>query len=260
MGLGSIAKSIGKVVSSAQQVWNDTGLGSVIDAVSPYIQGGLSYYGQMQTNSANAAEAQANRDFQERMRATQYQTAVDDMIKAGLNPMLAYQQGGAGNLSGSVSAPYQNALGQGSSTALAARQNIAQVKNMEAQNENLHEQTKLIPAQVAQAIETADFLHNQSSTEVFKALREKQGIELDKKRFELEKNLGATLAALQHAQSRNYDVSSAREAQRTYQEGLMTPVYEQDAEARKSPVGKVTRQTGTMLKDLGQIFNLFGGK
>ncbi|WNK14278.1 MAG: DNA pilot protein [Microvirus sp.] len=55
----------------------------------------------------NASEAQKSRDFtagqasqqmsfQERMRATQYQTAMADMRASGLNPMLAYSQGGAG--------------------------------------------------------------------------------------------------------------------------------------------------------------------
>lgn len=49
-----------------------------------------------------SAAARKNRIFQRKMRATQYQTAVKDMRLAGLNPMLAYKQGGAGNLSGAV--------------------------------------------------------------------------------------------------------------------------------------------------------------
>lgn len=48
----------------------------------------------------SAEQAQKQMDFQERMRATQYQTAVQDMMAAGLNPMLAYTQGGAGTPSG----------------------------------------------------------------------------------------------------------------------------------------------------------------
>lgn len=48
------------------------------------------------TSAFNAAESAKQRDWQERMRATQYTTAVGDMMRAGLNPMLAYSQGGAG--------------------------------------------------------------------------------------------------------------------------------------------------------------------
>lgn len=55
----------------------------------------------------NAQEAQKNRDFQERMRQTSYQTAITDMKAAGLNPMLAYTQGGSGTPSGATAAGAQ---------------------------------------------------------------------------------------------------------------------------------------------------------
>jgi hypothetical protein len=92
------------------------------------IGGALGFIGQQQTNqknwdianAANAASAEqaANQmAFQERMRDTQYQTAVKDMKSAGLNPMLAYSQGGAGTPTGAMgsvsTATMKNALGAG---------------------------------------------------------------------------------------------------------------------------------------------------
>lgn len=54
------------------------------------------------TRDFNALESQKNRDYQTEMSNTAYQRVVADLRKAGLNPYLAYQQGGASSPAGSV--------------------------------------------------------------------------------------------------------------------------------------------------------------
>lgn len=117
----------------------------------PAIMGGIatiggaliSAHGQSQTNAANAAEAQRNRAFQERMRSTQYQTAVEDMRKAGLNPALAYQQGGAGTPSGSTAQFGNPAAGAGASAAQAL-QTFQEMRRTNAEVERIHADTDKI--------------------------------------------------------------------------------------------------------------------
>jgi len=140
-------------------------------AATGALGGVLGFIGQQQTNqknwdisqsanAASAAQAQAQMDFQERMRQTQYQTAVEDMKKAGLNPMLGYTQGGAGvptGAMGSVStAKMENALGAGVSGYQALATNSADLDLKASQT----------TATAAQAVKTeADTIQTKAQTE-----------------------------------------------------------------------------------------------
>jgi hypothetical protein len=91
-------------------------------------------YGQSQTNKANSAMAQRQMDFQREMSNTSYQRSMADMKAAGLNPILAYKQGGASSPSGtSIAAqnPYSH-LTEGVNSAVSSLRTKSEIKNIEA--------------------------------------------------------------------------------------------------------------------------------
>lgn len=77
----------------------------------------------------NRRDASQNRKFQERMRNTQWQAAVEDMRKAGINPALAYSQGPAAAPGGSMPSPMGDVVG----SAMQAAQMSKSLKLLDAQ-------------------------------------------------------------------------------------------------------------------------------
>lgn len=109
------------------------------DPVSVGMMGvaGLSnYFGTRDTNRTNAKIAQKQMDFQAQQSSTAYQRAVKDLEAAGLNPMLAYQQGGASSSAG-AGFQAQNELGTAVNSAVDARRQFAEVRNLQEQNKKL---------------------------------------------------------------------------------------------------------------------------
>jgi len=132
--LSSVTKPLKKAASAVTSVFKSplgSAAGSIVGgmfgapAIGGAIGGGLaSYFGQEAANDANSAQAlramefsqqsadkamafedaQATRamEFSKKMSNTAWRRGVRDMRRAGINPILAYQQGGASSPQGSM--------------------------------------------------------------------------------------------------------------------------------------------------------------
>lgn len=92
----------------------------------------------------SADQADINRQFQERMSSSAYQRSMQDMKKAGLNPMLAAMKGGASTPGGSAAsgvtssgakAEVKSTMEHMANSALNMAGQYAQIKKLQAETE-----------------------------------------------------------------------------------------------------------------------------
>lgn len=121
---------------------------ALISAGASLVGSATSAWGAERANREARRASQRQMDFQERMQRNRYRYTMEDMRKAGLNPILAYQQGGGGAPSGASYSP-QN-IGAGAATALSSGINSAinarltgkQIKLIDSQIKNVEQDTK----------------------------------------------------------------------------------------------------------------------
>ena len=107
--------------SMLQQMGYNT-LGAIMQGVYNHIENAAAM-------NFNSTEAMKNREWQEHMSNTAYQRAVEDMKKAGLNPILAFQNGGASTPGGSAGTISGASMGAPSSSALGVSRASGYVPN-----------------------------------------------------------------------------------------------------------------------------------
>ena len=146
--------------------------GAAVGGTTALVGSGIQALGSYATNKANIAEArraenvqQANLErlykeqtasaqqkmaFEERMSNTAVQRRMEDLRKAGINPILAYQQGGAstppgaqiqGSTSHGVRANIQNVLALAMATGLQIMRTAAELEQIQAQTDYMRANT-----------------------------------------------------------------------------------------------------------------------
>lgn len=124
----------------------------------------LDVLGQERANDSNEDIAHDNREFQEHMSSSAYQRATSDMRAAGINPILAYAQGGASTPPGAT-AHVENVLGGNTIS------NALQILFAEKQLDKLDEEINKTKSEDMQAATQA--AKNRADTELSDALRRK---------------------------------------------------------------------------------------
>lgn len=120
------------------------------------------------TTAGSMSSAKKQMSFQERMSSSQYQRGMADMRAAGLNPILAYKQGGASSPQG---AGFQTGdFGGAVSTALQAKRLDQELTRMKAETDTIDTQG---------ALNTMKYQIERENLTTAKALAEQARIETD---------------------------------------------------------------------------------
>lgn len=203
----------------------------------------LNNRGQNEANETNLQLGREQMAFQERMSNTGYQRAVKDMQDAGLNPMLAYQQGAASSPTGSLP-QVQNTLAgsaqiinQGVNNVLTAMQTQAGTKKLEAETDKIKSET--LSNDTATAAQAA-------ALQKLMAERDTATVEAEVKRRTQGHSVTRAISEAEHAElearlrQASFDADVKRRKAEADIRGYQVPGAKAEAEFMSSDFGEMT--------------------
>ena len=237
---------------------------ALVGAIGGSLLGGL-FAGERNREQIGLSREQM--EFQERMSSTAYQRAVKDMSAAGLNPMLAYSQGGASaplgsmpqieNVAGSVASGAQT----GANVIQAIQQvakNLADTQYVEAQTELTKRQTQDASVYSAKAAEEIGALRasiSELQSRVHLQSAQEGATRIGGEKTMIEKELADAEARLKRLELRGREDTFSADVARRKAESALTQLEIPGAEAQARFYG----DTGTASKYLQMILQILGG-
>lgn len=123
-----------------------------------------SYLGGMQANSASARQATLNRAFQKYMSSTAHQREVEDMRKAGLNPILSGLGGQGASTPSGATAEQKDVVTPALSSAFSAYRSVLEADRTRAEADLTRAQAEKTRAEAENVPLTGENIAQNTST------------------------------------------------------------------------------------------------